>query len=75
VCVCVTIGIMFREFLPRNKDSLLDDFFSRANMPMHRCESSGKFFNMPVTLMKTVPFHDNTTRGRKEREKDYLRLL
>ena len=45
-------------------------------MPMHRCESSGELFGyMPVPLMKTVPFHDNTTRGRKEREKDYLRLL
>ncbi len=76
VGVCATIGIMFREFLPRNEDFLLDDLFSRANMPMHRCESSGEFFcYMPVTLMKKVPFHDNTTRGRKEREKDYLRLL
>jgi hypothetical protein len=76
VGVCATIGIMFRDFLPRNEDFLLDDLFSRANMPMHRCESSGEFFcYMPVTLMKKVPFHDNTTRGRKEREKDYLRLL
>ncbi len=75
VGVCAIIGIMFRDFLPRNEDFLLDDMFSRANMPMHRCESSGKFFNMPVTLMKKVPFHVNTTRGRKEHEKDYLCLL
>jgi hypothetical protein len=52
---------MFRDFLPRNEDFLLDDLFSRANMPL--------------TLMRKVPFHDNTTRTRKEHEKDYLRLL
>jgi hypothetical protein len=52
VGVCATIGIMFRNFLPRNEDFLLDDF-SRANMPMHpRCQGSGAFFcYMPVTLM------------------------
>ena len=71
VGVCATIGIMFRDFIPRNEDFLLDDLFSRANMPMHRCESSGEFFCfMPLTLMGKVPFHDNTTRTRKEHEKD-----
>jgi hypothetical protein len=43
VGVCATIGIMFREFLSGNEEFLLDDLFSRANMPMHCCESSGKF--------------------------------
>ena len=43
VGVCAMIGILFRDFLPRNEDFLFDDLFSRANMPMHCCESSGKF--------------------------------
>ncbi|KAI2506508.1 hypothetical protein MHU86_7918 [Fragilaria crotonensis] len=44
VGVCATIGILFREFLPRNDDFLFDDLFSRANMPTFCCENSGEIF-------------------------------
>ena len=44
VGVCATIGILFRDFLPRNDDFLFDDLFSTANMPMQHCERSGEFF-------------------------------
>ncbi|KAI2490875.1 hypothetical protein MHU86_23698 [Fragilaria crotonensis] len=73
VGVCATIGILFREFLPRNEDFLFDDLFSRANMPTYRCESSGEVFcHMPVSIMKKLPGHDDAIGSKKKKEKDYL---
>ena len=66
VGVCATIGILFRDFLPRNDDFLFDDLFSKANMPMQHCERSGELFcYLPVTIMKKAPFHDHTNERKK----------
>jgi hypothetical protein len=73
VGVCATIGILFRELLPRNEDFLFDDLFSRANMPTYRCESSGEVFcHMPVSIMTKLPGHDDAIGSKKKKEKDYL---
>jgi hypothetical protein len=73
VGVCATIGILFREFIPRNEDFLFDDLFSRANMPIFCCENSGEFFcHMPVSIMNKLPGHEDANGAKKKRETDYL---